>query len=186
VFSKWGVLLNEKSGLTTGHSPLYWGSTHLQPMTNWLLNCCWSLPAQWFSVPRGCVQPRAIVRLEVLDKLKIFNDLTGNQTSDLPARRIAPQPTTLPRAVPTISIQRGIPNTAIGITFFCSAIKDLPVQLRYIMRKMKMTSLMWRNIWLAATIQLHSSAYLCHFSLILKEEEEKTFDVDWSLNLNYS
>jgi hypothetical protein len=48
---------------------------------------------------RGCVDPRAIVRLEGLGQLKKkSNELIGNWTRDLPACSIVPQPTTLPRA----------------------------------------------------------------------------------------
>jgi hypothetical protein len=49
------------------------------------------------SVP-GWVDPRAIVRLERLDKLKKFNDLIRNRTRDLPVCSVVPQPSTLPRA----------------------------------------------------------------------------------------
>jgi hypothetical protein len=44
----------------------------------------------------GCVDPRAIVRLEGLGKLKKKSyGLIGNRTRDLPACRILPHPTTL-------------------------------------------------------------------------------------------
>jgi hypothetical protein len=46
----------------------------------------------------GWVDPRAIVRLEGLGKLKKSSDLMGNRTCDLPACSIVPQPTTLSRA----------------------------------------------------------------------------------------
>jgi hypothetical protein len=42
---------------------------------------------------RGWVDPRIIVRLEGLRKLKKSNDLIGNQTRDLPTCSIVPQPT---------------------------------------------------------------------------------------------
>jgi hypothetical protein len=44
---------------------------------------------------RGIVDPKAIVRLEELSKLKKSNDLIGNQSHDLPACSIVPQATTL-------------------------------------------------------------------------------------------
>jgi hypothetical protein len=47
-----------------------------------------------FSV-RGCVDPRAIVRLEGLGQFKKSSDLIGILTRDLPACSIVPQPTTL-------------------------------------------------------------------------------------------
>jgi hypothetical protein len=52
---------------------------------------------------RGSVDPRAIVRLEVLGQLKKkkSNDLIRNGTRDLPACSIVPQPTTLPRVTLT-------------------------------------------------------------------------------------
>jgi hypothetical protein len=46
---------------------------------------------------RGSVDPRAIVRLEGLGKLKKSTS-SGTRTGDLPACSIMPQPTTLPRA----------------------------------------------------------------------------------------
>jgi hypothetical protein len=46
----------------------------------------------------GWVDPRAIVRLEGLGKLKNIQDLIGNRTRDLPTCSTEPQPTTLPRA----------------------------------------------------------------------------------------
>jgi hypothetical protein len=45
---------------------------------------------------RGCVEPRAIVRLEELGKFK-KSTFSGTRTGDLPACSIVPQPTTLPR-----------------------------------------------------------------------------------------
>jgi hypothetical protein len=53
---------------------------------------------------RDWVDPRAIVRLEGLGKLKKYTS-TGTQTGDLPACSIVPQPTTLPSA-PTFYIVR--------------------------------------------------------------------------------
>jgi hypothetical protein len=47
---------------------------------------------------RGWVDPRVIVRLEWLGKLKISSDLIGSRTRNLPACSIVPQPTTPPRA----------------------------------------------------------------------------------------
>jgi hypothetical protein len=53
---------------------------------------------------RGWVDPRSIVRLEGLGKLK--NPVTfGNRTRDLPAWSIVPQPATLPRKI-VIQIKR--------------------------------------------------------------------------------
>jgi hypothetical protein len=40
--------------------------------------------------------------LEGLGKLKKSNNLIENRTRDLPACSIVPQPTTLPRALPTL------------------------------------------------------------------------------------
>jgi hypothetical protein len=47
--------------------------------------------------PRKIVEPRAIVRLEGLGKLK-KSTLSGTQTGNLPVCSIVPQPTTQPRA----------------------------------------------------------------------------------------
>jgi hypothetical protein len=47
---------------------------------------------------RGCVNPRAMVRLEGLDKLETFNDIIETRTHDLPICSLVPQPTTLPRS----------------------------------------------------------------------------------------
>jgi hypothetical protein len=52
---------------------------------------------------RDWVDPRAILRLEELGKLKKSTS-SGNRTRDLPACSIVPQPTTLPRA--TLSCKR--------------------------------------------------------------------------------
>jgi hypothetical protein len=46
----------------------------------------------------GCVDPRAIVRLEGLGQLRKSNDFIGTRTRDLPIWSIVPQPTTLPRS----------------------------------------------------------------------------------------
>jgi hypothetical protein len=48
---------------------------------------------------RDWVDPRVIVRLEGLGKLKKYIS-SGTRTGDLPACSIVPQPTTLPRAPP--------------------------------------------------------------------------------------
>jgi hypothetical protein len=45
---------------------------------------------------RGCVNTRAMVRLEELGKLKNFDDLVGTRTCDLPAYSRARQLSTLP------------------------------------------------------------------------------------------
>jgi hypothetical protein len=52
-------------------------------------------------IPRYIVgaDPKAIVRLERLGKLKKKIDFIGTQTRDLPACRIVPQPTTMPRGL---------------------------------------------------------------------------------------
>jgi hypothetical protein len=60
-----------------------------------------SLPQGRFLVlisVRDLVDPRAIVRLEGLGKVKNSNYLIGILTGDLPACGVVPQPTTLPRA----------------------------------------------------------------------------------------
>jgi hypothetical protein len=44
---------------------------------------------------RGCVDPRAIVRLEGLGQLKDRNVLIGNRARDIPTCSTVPQPTTL-------------------------------------------------------------------------------------------
>jgi hypothetical protein len=52
----------------------------------------------WYSFLLDLTNPRGLVRLEGLGKLKKFYDFIGTLTSDLPAYSIVPQPTTLPRA----------------------------------------------------------------------------------------
>jgi hypothetical protein len=68
---------------------------------------------------RGSIDPRAIVRLEVLGQFKKSNDLIGTWTSDLPACSVVPQSTTLPRATwlcsLTINISDSISSTPWGI-----------------------------------------------------------------------
>jgi hypothetical protein len=49
---------------------------------------------------RDCVDPRTIVRLEGLGKLKKYNDLIENRTHDLPVCSTVPERTTVPRAPP--------------------------------------------------------------------------------------
>jgi hypothetical protein len=46
-----------------------------------------------------------MLRLEELGKLKKSNDIIGNQTGDLPACSIVPQPTTLPHAPMNVCAQ---------------------------------------------------------------------------------
>jgi hypothetical protein len=48
---------------------------------------------------RGCVNPRAIVRLEELRQMKNSKDTIGNRNPDLPACSAVPQPTAPPRAL---------------------------------------------------------------------------------------
>jgi hypothetical protein len=60
---------------------------------------------------RGWVEPRAIVRLEGLGKLKKKIHLIGTRTRDLPACTIVPQPTTLPRAPSYMNILIHLINT---------------------------------------------------------------------------
>jgi hypothetical protein len=48
-------------------------------------------------------KPQVLVRLEEL--VKTFNDLIITQTHDLPACSVAPQPTTLPRALLDVAVQ---------------------------------------------------------------------------------
>jgi hypothetical protein len=48
---------------------------------------------------RGWVDPRAIVRLEGLGKLKKSSDSIGNRKRDLPTYSTVPQPTTLPNSL---------------------------------------------------------------------------------------
>jgi hypothetical protein len=45
---------------------------------------------------RVSANPRAVMGLEVLSKLKTFNDLIGTRARDLPACNVASQPSTLP------------------------------------------------------------------------------------------
>jgi hypothetical protein len=62
---------------------------------------------------RGWVDPRTIVWLEGLRKLKKSNDHNGNRTRDLPACSIVPQPPTLPRA-PPLCFYFSFPNCSEG------------------------------------------------------------------------
>jgi hypothetical protein len=48
---------------------------------------------------RVCVNPRAMVRLEGLGKLKKINYFIGSGTSDLPACSTAPEPSTLSHSI---------------------------------------------------------------------------------------
>jgi hypothetical protein len=70
-----------------------WGCQTYTPAT-----LCPSGRFQVFISVRGWVHLTAIVLLKVLGQLKKSNRLVGNQTRDLPACSIVPQPTTLPRA----------------------------------------------------------------------------------------
>jgi hypothetical protein len=66
---------------------------------------------------RGCINLRALVRLEGLGKLnKISSDLIGIRARDLPASGVTPQATTLPRA-PVRSIYR---VGTLSLSMFCS------------------------------------------------------------------
>jgi hypothetical protein len=71
------------------------------------LSASWPLPPRRFLVlisVRGWVDPRAIVLLEGLGKLKKSSNFIGNRTCDLPVCNIEPQPTTLPCAPQTLII----------------------------------------------------------------------------------
>jgi hypothetical protein len=63
---------------------------------------------------RGRVNPRAIVRMEGLGKWNRFNDTIGNQSRNLPACTIVPQPITLSHA-PTKQIQSSELVNACGV-----------------------------------------------------------------------
>jgi hypothetical protein len=52
----------------------------------------------WYSFLLGLSKLQGLMRMEGLGKLKKFSDLIESRTLDLPACRIAPQPSTLPRA----------------------------------------------------------------------------------------
>jgi hypothetical protein len=58
------------------------------------------------------------VRLEGLGKLKKSNDLIGNQTHDLPAFSIVPQPTVLLRAAVLYALSyKYMRNSRVGLEF---------------------------------------------------------------------
>jgi hypothetical protein len=64
-------------------------------------------------------KPRGLVRLEGLGTLKKFSDLIGSRIRYLPACRIVPQPTTLPRPLASIYIEHISQSVVRGICVAC-------------------------------------------------------------------
>jgi hypothetical protein len=79
---------------------------------------CTVLPRNFFSSGTHLCwrlsKPQGLVQLEGIGKLKMFNELTGTRTRDLPAHSTVPQPTTLPHAPSACLIDKGTVDLDMG------------------------------------------------------------------------